>query len=73
MVKHSRLAKNRENRESFPPRTFYRIQYTIIAHMYALHACMLHIFLVKEAIGTYAYTALHFYNTYLPYKIRSDY
>ena len=28
MIKHLRLVKNRENRESFSPRTFYRIQYT---------------------------------------------
>ena len=27
MVKHSWLAKNHENRENFPPRMFYRIQY----------------------------------------------
>ena len=27
MVKHSRFAKIRENRESFPPRMFWRIRY----------------------------------------------
>ena len=28
MVKHSRFAKIRESRESFPPRMFCRIRYT---------------------------------------------
>ena len=59
MVKHSRFAKIRENRESFPPRMFCRIRYHTYVHAY--YVCMS----VCMFVRMYTHDELITYNVYL--------